>query len=620
MDRAWFFPVPLLILLFARGHSKENMLPVPRNLHFSSLNLQNVLHWELPARRTAGKQQFSVQYKVYGEKDWKIKAECQNITKTYCDLSNETDYYKEHYYARVRSVSEAGLSNWIKSGRFNPEMETIFTSPKVKLEAGVCSITIILTPPKKWQYNLHQSIPLTKMFHELKFEILVIDEKINKSCTYLENGDFKKVDTLEHDTTYCVTVRSVEHSSLRRSDPSKNQCIKTPKDPAKQMVQIILFGCVLPVLLFIFIFALACCFMYKYVNARDQKQPINLLQNDCPSNQTFLICSPELLAINVVILEKRDKEASSYGCKDADDCKIPLTSQVCNMSATEWKAIPLTIENVYKSQIVENPATENRVYSERGVPVADQSKQNGPSTVNEGIHHGDIATENISLPQQLQSIQLPNGNYRKPLQLGYRSQLLSGPVNVEGAQYRPDYGLLEVETRLNPQNERPRLSPDRKTDDPLQTSYLSQSVTNDSNTRATGSNDGQRERAYLPKMPQQQEQSNYTSQVQLAGKPPMNGVDCCPLVLHSKMLNEKLYEEMEEADLDWDLSSGRLSLSALCIRRDSEDRDSLTQTIEPQQDLLSSVCTKAFPDESLKTEEEAYLSNFQEHWGLRLQI
>ncbi|XP_051880728.1 interleukin-20 receptor subunit alpha-like [Pristis pectinata] len=643
MFRTGLFPVTLLILLAETANSKRSTLPAPIKVHFLSTNLQNVLHWEVSTMTGSGKQHFSVQYKVYGESDWKIKAECQNITKTYCDLSNETDDYKEYYYARVRSVSEVGFSNWIRSGRFNPEVETKFTPPKVKLEAGVCSILITLTPPKKWQDNHHvQSISLTKILHELKFEVLVINKKTNKSWTFMENGEIKKVDTLEHDTTYCVTAWSVEHSTFRKSGPSETQCTTTPKDPTKQMVKIILFGCVMPIFIFIFLFALMCCFMYKYVNASDQKQPINLLQHGYPLKKTFLFFSPESLTINVMVLENGSSRISSHGCIDADDCRIPLTSQFSNESANEWKATPLVTKSeksIYQSQTVESPTTENRAGGkERDVPISVQFKQSGPSNENEklkGTQSEDIATENISHPQQLQNVQLPSETYGEPLQSGYKSQMPSQPLISKQAQDHVEYAFLAIDTCLNPKYEQLLHSPNGKAEDPQQMSYLSQSLANDPNTGTkgsevdwakVGSHDAQHGRVYLPRMPLEQEQSNYKSQFQpqpLAGKPPMDDVDQCPIVLDSNILNEEHHNEVEGPDLtvlDWDFSNSRLTLSALHVRRDSENSDSLSETIEQQNSLLSSVCTKAFPDVSLKTEEEACLSNFQEHWGLCIQV
>ncbi|XP_072105379.1 interleukin-20 receptor subunit alpha-like [Mobula birostris] len=625
------FLVALLILQAEAENSKESTLPAPRNVHFLSVNLQNVLHWERPTRRENGKQLFSVHYKMYGERDWKIKTECRNITKTYCDLSNETDDYKEHYYARVRSVSEAGFSNWIRSGRFNPEMETNFTSPKVNLEAGVCSISITLTPPKKWQ-DVH-SIPLTQTFHDLKYEVLVIDNKTNKSSTFFENDRIKTVDGLEHDTTYCVIAWSVEHSTSRKSGPSEIQCTTTPKDPSKQMVKIILLGCVLPIFFFILLFTSVCCFMYNYINASDQKQPINLLQRDCPSTKAFLFLLPESLTINVMVLENGGNRASLHSCRDADDCRIPLTKQFSNESANKWKITPLATEDekdVYRSQIIGSSTTENHPGGKESVvPMSDQSKQSGLSNEKK-ISQGDIAMENISCSQQLQNID----QLSESLQSGYKSQMPSPLLINEEAQDHVEYGFLTIDTRLNPKYETTLHSPSGEAESPQEMNYLSQPLVHHLNMRTTGNDidwakvgsyKAQHGRICLSKMPLDQEHCDFQSQFQRqpAGKPPVDVGEHCPIVLDTNRLNQKHQKEVEESDLtalDWSLNNCKLTLSALCVRRDSEESGSLSETIEQQSDLLSSVCAEAFPDVSLITEEETCLSSFQEHWGLCIQV
>ncbi|XP_062928338.1 uncharacterized protein LOC134359283 isoform X2 [Mobula hypostoma] len=510
-------------------------------------------------------------------------------------------------------------------------METNFTSPKVKLEAGVCSISITLTPPKKWQ-DVH-SIPLTQIFHDLKFEVLVIDNKTNKLSTFFENDRIKTVDGLEHDTTYCVIAWSVEHPTGRKSGPSEIQCTTTPKDPSKQMVKIILLGCVLPIFFFILLFTSVCCFMYNYINASDQKQPINLLQRDCPSTKAFLFLLPESLTINVMVLENGGNRASLHNCRDADDFRIPLTKQFSNESANKWKITPLATEDekdVYRSQIIGSSTTENHPGGKESVvPMSDQSKQSGLSNEKK-ISQGDIAMENISCSQQLQNID----RLSESLQSGYKSQMPSPLlINVE-AQDHVEYGFLTIDTRLNPKYETILHSPSGEAESPQEMNYLSQPLVHDLNMRTTGNDidwakvgsyKAQHGRTCLSKMPLDQEHCNLQSQFQRqpAGKPPVHVGEHCPIVLDTNRLNQKHQKEVEEPDLtalDWSLNNCKLTLSALCVRRDSEESGSLSETIEQQSDLLSSVCAEAFPDVSLKTEEETCLSSFQEHWGLCIQV
>ncbi|NXE93263.1 I22R1 protein, partial [Menura novaehollandiae] len=69
---------------------------------FSSINFENILTWEMEANSPPGIV-FDVQYKQYGEKSWLPKHECQSITQLFCNLTQETENFTEHFYARVRA-------------------------------------------------------------------------------------------------------------------------------------------------------------------------------------------------------------------------------------------------------------------------------------------------------------------------------------------------------------------------------------------------------------------------------------------------------------------------------------------------------------------------------------
>lgn len=65
----------------------------------------------------------------YGEKSWLTKRECQSITQLFCNLSQETENFTEHFYGRVRA---RGCSpSWVRSERFEPRKESKYQcSPK----------------------------------------------------------------------------------------------------------------------------------------------------------------------------------------------------------------------------------------------------------------------------------------------------------------------------------------------------------------------------------------------------------------------------------------------------------------------------------------------------------
>ncbi|XP_048452704.1 interleukin-20 receptor subunit alpha-like [Rhincodon typus] len=633
------------ICILPLGNPCRSPSPAVSNVHFWSVNLQNIVLWELP-REKGCKISFSVQYKIYGEKDWKNKKECQNITRAYCDLSNETADSEEYYYARVRAISRAGFSDWNKSGRFNPKVETTISSPKVEVKAGVCSISITLTAPKKWKTNNEaEAISLAKIFHDLKYNLSVTNRKTNKSLIFLEDGNFKKVDTLDHDTTYCVTAQTVEFSFHRISEPSETVCATTPKDPVKQMIKMILLGCVLPVFVSIFLFTLLGCFMYKYVYISDQKQPVNLLLQYRPS-KAFIFIPPEPLKVNVMVLENTGKKALSNGCIDAGDGNALLTSLVSSKSANEWKGLPLSIsssEIVYKSQSVEKPTTKECASSSENVVQASYQPQqdnhgvqshpsNGRKTPSD-VQYGIIVMENMIQPQQQQNIQLPSEKSTELLKIGYKSQLATEPLNRNATQHSVAYSFIETDTTRGPYCKQVFNSLNGEFDEPQQTIYThcpeasgmnTQTIVNDTNSTRFGLYgpiDLQSETLYLPMMHQELEQCNYKSQFQpqlLTGKTILCDDDHCSGIMLSNfyLLNEEQRDEGEEPDttiLDWDINTGRLTIP------DSENNSFLTQAAGPETNLLSSLYTKDLSDESIMAEEDNCISQFQKHWTLHVQ-
>ncbi|XP_041043169.1 interleukin-20 receptor subunit alpha-like isoform X1 [Carcharodon carcharias] len=642
----------LLILSEVTGIPCGNMLAAPSNVHFLSINLQNIVHWKLAGEKGC-RILSTVQYKVYGEKNWKNKKECQNVTRTHCDLSNETADYEEYYYARVRAVSSAGFSDWNKSGRFNPKVETNISSPKITVETGVGSINITLTAPKKWMTNNEaRAISLAKAFPDLKYKLSVINRKTNKSLIFLEDGKFKKVDALEHNTTYCVTAQSVEYSFYRISEPSELVCATTPKDPTKQLIKMILLGCVLPVFVFIFLFALMGYFTYKYVCISDQKQPLNLLLQYRPSKKTFIFIPSEPLKINIMVFENGSNKALSHSCMDPDDCETSLTSQFGSKSANKWSVTLLSKDSskiVYKSQTVENPTTEECASSRQNVVQAasqpqqtDHTPQSQPSNGKEAqneVQYGITVMENISQLQQQQDIQLPSKACTELQQAGYRSQLPLWPLIRKVAQHNVEYSFIGTDAVHSPQHEQILHRRNGEVEEPQQTGYISRTLASGMNTQTIGSTanytrigsygtiDPQQESFYLPKMLQKLEQSNYKSQFQpqsLTGMAPQDGVDHCPVVMvsSSHLLNEKHHDEVKEPYakiLDWDINTGRLTIPAVSIKADSENSDSLLQTVDSGIGLFSSLYTKDLPEETM-TEEDTYISQFRKHWRLHVQI
>ncbi|XP_075054197.1 interleukin-22 receptor subunit alpha-1 [Mixophyes fleayi] len=123
------------------------------NVTFNATNFEYMLQWN--KRNLAPDVSFNVQYKRYGQTEWLLLHECQNITRNYCNLtnaifndvedSNDVDnFMKNQYYGRVSALSSNCSSDWVTSKRLNPRDDTHLILPKLNYVQHVSSITIVI--------------------------------------------------------------------------------------------------------------------------------------------------------------------------------------------------------------------------------------------------------------------------------------------------------------------------------------------------------------------------------------------------------------------------------------------------------------------------------------------
>ncbi|XP_077207774.1 interleukin-20 receptor subunit alpha-like [Paroedura picta] len=282
--RTWVSALWLLLLLRLLcpppppGASASHCtLPSPMNVHFVSKNMKNVLHWLPPEGIAAEKVNYTVKYLIYGTDKWIKNSECKNISQTWCDLSHETYDHKELYHARVKAFSNGNCSSWAESARFNPFTDTKIDPPAFSLSSTENSISVIVTPPERWQRApgeepeyLHQIYP------SLQYNVTVFNKKIKKRWTFCIKNNSLEVQQLEPNTGYCVTVQ-IYITPLLLSGFSKEHCIDTLKDPTFKQTTTIIFGYILPVFLTVLIILVPGCCIYRYIHTVKQTFPKNLV-------------------------------------------------------------------------------------------------------------------------------------------------------------------------------------------------------------------------------------------------------------------------------------------------------------------------------------------------------
>ncbi|NXX81949.1 I20RA protein, partial [Urocolius indicus] len=312
-------------------------LPNPRNVHFESINMKNILHWLAP-EGTGDGVLYKVKYSVYGVGKWIRKPECKNINRTWCDLSSETSDYEEQYYASVKAFQNGMSSDWMETTRFNPLTDTKIDPPLVSVSSTEKSISITLTAPEKWKRSPEEeSISLLQVYPGLQYNVSVLNKKTKKRWFFSISNNSLVVPWLEPGTTYCVSAQIYVTTPLLHSEFSKEYCIATLKDKAADEAIIIICGYVLPSVLAVVFISMTCYCVHKYIHVSKQKHPTNLVWHytDKCKERVFMPC--EKIVVNLITINV-DEYKSSQESSHLSERTSPHYYTVYN--GTEGKDLP----------------------------------------------------------------------------------------------------------------------------------------------------------------------------------------------------------------------------------------------------------------------------------------
>ncbi|NXE80857.1 I20RA protein, partial [Cochlearius cochlearius] len=312
-------------------------LPNPRNVHFESINMRNVLHWSAP-EGTGDGVLYRVKYSVYGVGKWIRKPECKNINRTWCDLSNETSDYEEQYYASVKAFLNGMCSDWMETTRFNPLTDTKIDPPMVSVSSTEKSISIILTAPEKWKRSPEgESVSLLQVYPGLQYNVSVLNKKTKKRWFFSVSNNTLVVPWLEPGTAYCVSAQIHVTTPLLHSGFSEEHCIATLKDKTADETITIVFGYVLPVMLAVLVISMTCYCVHRYIHVSKQKHPTNLVwrYTDKCKEMVFIPC--EKIVVNLIAVnmdEYKPSQESSHLSERRSPCYYTV------YSGTEGKDLP----------------------------------------------------------------------------------------------------------------------------------------------------------------------------------------------------------------------------------------------------------------------------------------
>ncbi|XP_016021348.1 interleukin-22 receptor subunit alpha-2 [Rousettus aegyptiacus] len=201
----------------------------PQTVHFQSRNFYNILHWQ-PGRACANNSStYFVQYKVYGQRQWRNKEDCWGIQEFFCDLTNETSEAQEAYYGRVRTASAGIPSGWTMTQRFSPWWETKIDPPAMNITQVNGSLLVILHAPNMPYRNQKGKNVSMENYYELVYRVFIINNSLEKEQKVYEGAHgVVELEALTPHTSYCIVAEIYQPMLDRRSQKSEERCVETP--------------------------------------------------------------------------------------------------------------------------------------------------------------------------------------------------------------------------------------------------------------------------------------------------------------------------------------------------------------------------------------------------------
>lgn len=573
--------LPLLLPPPPEAHTGELYcsLPNPRNVHFESTNMKNVLHWLAP-EGTGDGVLYNVKYSIYGDGKWIRKPECRNINRTWCDLSSETADHEEQYYASVKAFLNGRCSNWIETARFNPLTETKIGPPMVNVSSTEKSISITLTVPEKWRSPGEKSISLLQVYPGLQYNVSVLKKKTKKRWFFSISNSTLVVPWLEPGTAYCVSAQIHVTTPLLHSGFSKEHCISTLKDKTTDETITVVFGYILPIMLAVLFTSVACCCVHRYIHVSKQKHPTSLVWHytDKCKEKVFIPC--EKIVVNLITVNVDDYKPSQESIPPSE-MKSPRYYTV--YSGTEGrdltpKEVPetkhlLDISHDDISHILAQGDKTGTKNDQPGTKNTLRQKNGGSVEYELGVQADDFSPgqnlEELSLKEKTSA----SGG------LGEPQTALGNLVNIKtGKAYCPQLEVRTTDPSLGQELEELKLKMADVVDELL-------------------------DKTRVNLMDSDDEKSGQTSYRQL-GK-----------IAHGITENES-----EQTILvDWDPHTGRLYIPTL-FGVENEVCKGVFKCDGPNKEgILSRLYEKQVSEESSE-DQEMYLLQFQEQWGLHVEM
>nr|XP_035953752.1 interleukin-22 receptor subunit alpha-2 isoform X1 [Halichoerus grypus] len=201
----------------------------PQRVHFQSRNFHNILRWQPGRACTSTSSIYFVQYKTYGQRQWKNKEDCWGILEFFCDLTNETSDIQEPYYGRVRTTSAGIHSGWTMTQRFTPWWETKIDPPVMNITQVNGSLLVILHAPNLPYRDQKGKNVSIENYYELVYRVFIIKNSLEKEQKVYEGASrVVEIGALAPHSGYCVVAEMYQPMLDRRSQRSEERCVELP--------------------------------------------------------------------------------------------------------------------------------------------------------------------------------------------------------------------------------------------------------------------------------------------------------------------------------------------------------------------------------------------------------
>ncbi|XP_054424925.1 interleukin-22 receptor subunit alpha-2 [Pteronotus mesoamericanus] len=222
------FLISFFLMGVAETHPAQESLK-PQRVHFQSRNFHNTLHWQPGRARASNSSVYFVQYKLYGQGQWKNKEDCWGIQEFFCDLTNETSDVQEAYYGRVKTALAGIHSGWTTTQRFTPWWETKIDPPVMNVTQVNGSLFVILHAPNIQYRNQKGNNVSMENYYELVYRVFIINNSLKKEQKVYEGAHRNvEIEALTPHTGYCVVAEIYRPMLDRRSQRSEERCVEIP--------------------------------------------------------------------------------------------------------------------------------------------------------------------------------------------------------------------------------------------------------------------------------------------------------------------------------------------------------------------------------------------------------